>query len=151
MIEGVKVKQLKLNFDDRGFLTEVLKEGEEIFQDIKQCTFTETYPGVIKAFHWHKRQTDIWFFSQGLAQVVLYDLRKDSPTHKETNVFYMGEKNPLILSIPPGVAHGYRVLSQKPVQLVYFTTQSYDPENPDEERIPFNDSGIGFDWETKNR
>lgn len=151
LIQGVKVKKLNIIPDDRGFLTEVLKFGEETFCEIKQTTYTETYPGVIKAFHWHKKQTDIWFMAKGMAQVVLYDLRKESPTHKKINVFYVGEKNYLLISIPPGVAHGYRVLGNKSISLFYHASEPYDPENPDEERIPFDDPEINFNWKTQNQ
>lgn len=151
MIQGVKIKQLKIFSDDRGFITEALREGEDTFIEVKQTTYTETYPGVIKAFHWHKKQTDVWFVASGMAQVVLYDLREDSPTVKETNVFYLGEQNKALLLIPPGVAHGYRVLGTEPVNLFYHTDRAYDPASPDEERISFNDPRIGFDWSTKNR
>ena len=151
MIYGVKIKKLNIICDDRGFLTEVLKFGEETFRNIKQTTYTETYPGVIKAFHYHKKQTDIWFVVKGMAQVVLYDLRKTSPTKGETDVFYMGEKNPILLLIPPMVAHGYRVLGNQPVGLFYHTDKPYNPKKPDEYRIPFDDPKIGFDWSTKNR
>jgi len=151
MIQGVILKKLKILTDDRGWLTELIKQGEPTFAQIKQTNYSEAYPGVIKAFHWHKKQTDIWFFSSGMAQVVLHDLRQDSSTAKETNVFYLGEKNPQLLLIPPGVAHGYRVLGNKPVGFFYHTTEPYDPAKPDEERIPFDDPKIGFDWTTKNR
>ena len=93
MIEGVKFKKLNILPDDRGFFTEVIKIGEPTFKEVKQTSYTETYPGIIKAFHWHKQQTDMWFVSKGMVQVVLYDLRRNSPTYKETNIFYMGEKN----------------------------------------------------------
>jgi len=56
-----------------------------------------------------------------------------------------------LVVIPKGVAHGYRVLGVTPVTLFYHTTESYDPKNPDEERIDFDDKWIGFDWKTKNR
>jgi len=151
MIDGVKIKQLKIFTDDRGFLTEILKEGEEVFKEIKQATYTESYPGVIKAFHWHKKQWDIWFIAGGMAQVVLHDLRKDSPTYKKTDVFYLGDDNRQVLLIPPGVAHGYRVLGKKRARLMYFVTEKYNPETPDEERIPFDDKEINFDWTTKNK
>ncbi len=151
MIEKVKIKQLKVFPDDRGFITEVIKEGEEVFVGVKQTTYTETYPGVIKAFHWHKKQTDVWFVASGMAQVVLHDLRKESSTYQETNVFYLGEQNSAALLIPPGVAHGYRVLGAKPVKLFYHADRTYDLQNPDEERIAFDDPTIGFDWSTKNR
>lgn len=165
MIEGVFIKQLKLFNDDRGFLTEVMKESDALHQDflaycekiykarpaIKQTTYTETYPGVIKAFHWHNKQWDIWFVLAGMAQVVLYDRREDSRTYNETRVIFSGEKNPMLIYIPPGVAHGYKVLNNEKVGLLYHTTEAYDPAHPDEERIPFDDPEIAFDWSTKNK
>ena len=151
MIKDVAIKSLKVFPDDRGFLIELLKEGDEVFKEIKQSNYTESYAGVIKAFHWHRKQWDVWSVVRGMAQVVLCDLRKDSPTYKKTDVFYLGEDNREALLIPPGVAHGYRVLGNKKLGLIYFVTEKYDPENPDEERIPFDDKEINFDWNTKNR
>lgn len=148
-IEGVSVKKLVVNTDDRGILLEILKTTDPIFQEIKQTTYTVTYPGTIKAFHWHNVQSDLWFFSRGMAQVVLYDMREGSATKGTTEVFYMGEENRILLSIPPGVAHGYRVLGNKSAALFYHTTEAYDPDNPDEERLPYDDSSIGFDWTTE--
>jgi dTDP-4-dehydrorhamnose 3,5-epimerase len=151
MIDGVAVKQMKRWCDDRGFFSEVIKEGEETFHEVKQTSYTETLPGVIKAFHWHKRQWDVWFVVSGMAQVVLYDQREDSSTQGETQVIVCGKDNPVLISIPPGVAHGYRVLGAQRVGLLYHTSEAYDPNNPDEERISFDDPKIGFDWSTKNR
>ncbi len=151
MIDGVKIEELKIHTDDRGLLVEVLKDGSPLFDRIKQTTYTEAYPGVIKAFHRHEKQTDIWYFCRGMAQVVLHDLREGSPTFGETGQFIMGERAPRLLSIPPGVAHGYRVLGSDPACLFYHTTESYNPDNPDEERIPYNDPSIGFDWTTQPR
>ncbi|MBU1132473.1 dTDP-4-dehydrorhamnose 3,5-epimerase family protein [Patescibacteria group bacterium] len=151
MIDGVKIKQLKKFNDDRGFFAEIIKFGEETFCEVKQTSYTETFPGVIKAFHWHKKQFDVWFVCRGNAQVVLYDKREDSATRGETQVIFSGENNPCLISIPPGVAHGYRVLGNEVVGLFYHTNKTYDPANPDEERIPFDDPSINFDWTTKNR
>lgn len=151
LIDGVAVKEIVRNNDDRGFFAEIIKEGEPIFKQIKQTSVTITFPGIIKAFHYHKKQWDVWFVAKGLAQVVLYDLREDSPTYKMTNVLYAGETNPLVISIPPFVVHGYKVLGSKEVLLFYHTTEPYDAKNPDEYRLPFDDAGIGFDWSTKNR
>ena len=151
MIRDVHVKKLVVHNDDRGTLMEVLRSDDAFFERIAQTTFTVAYPGVIKAFHWHRRQKDVWFFASGMAQVVLYDMRRDSPTYRETNVLYMGEKNPLLVSIPEYVAHGYRVLGQEPAALFYHTTTTYDPKDPDEERLPFDSPEIGFDWTTRFR
>jgi len=151
MIQGVLTKKLQIFCDDRGYLMELIKSGEPLFKDIKQTTYTEAYPGVIKAFHWHKNQFDIWSFTRGSAQVALYDLREDSGTSGETATFFMGERNPLLLLIPPGVAHGYRVLGEKSAGLLYHTTEIYDPSNPDEERIEYDDPKINYNWITKAR
>lgn len=151
MVDGVRIKQLKIFPDDRGFFAEVLKFGEDTFIEVKQTSYTETYPGVIKAFHWHKKQTDVWFVSSGMVRVVLYDLRENSPTKGQTDVFYIGQRNPLLILIPPGVAHGYQVLGRESAKVFYHTDQVYNPDNPDEERINFDDPRIGFDWSIKNR
>jgi dTDP-4-dehydrorhamnose 3,5-epimerase len=151
MIQGIQFKKINANFDDRGFLCEVLKDCEISPQAIKQTTYTETLPGVIKAFHWHKKQWDYWFVVRGLAQVVLHDLRSESSTKGETDVFYLGEKNLGLLSIPPGVAHGYRVLGCESVCLFYHTSEVYNPDQLDEERVAFDDPQINFNWQTKNR
>lgn len=151
MIDGVKIKQLKKYCDDRGFFAEIIKEGEDTFHEVKQTSYTETQPGVIKAFHWHKKQWDVWFMVRGMAQVVLHDIRWGSPTKGETQVVYAGEDNPVLISIPPGVAHGYRVLGNEKACLLYHTSEAYNPAEPDEERIPFDDPQIAFDWTTENR
>ncbi len=151
MIQDITVKKIIANHDDRGYFAEILKFGEDTFHDIKQVSYSETRPGVIKAFHWHKRQWDVWFISKGMGQVVLYDVREHSPTKHTTDVYYAGEKNQLLIAIAPGVAHGYRVLGTTDLGIVYCTSEAYDPKHPDEERIPFNDPAIGFDWQTKNR
>ncbi len=151
MIEGVVIKKLIRHCDDRGFFMEVLRDDDQLLSRFGQASFSKSYPGVIKAFHYHEKQDDLWFFPSGNAQVVLFDFRDESSTKGETQVVYMGEDNPLLLLIPIGVAHGYRVLGQEPAVIMYFTTKSYDPADPDEKRIPWNDSLIGFDWTTRNR
>lgn len=152
MIEGVKVKKLVKHCDDRGFFAELVRDDEpELLSRFGQASCSMSYPGVIKAFHYHEKQDDLWFFPSGNAQVVLFDLRECSSTKGETDVYYMGEENPIMLLIPKGVAHGYRVLGQKPATILYFTTESYNPINPDEKRIDWDDPEIGFSWETENK
>ncbi|MBE1447131.1 MULTISPECIES: dTDP-4-dehydrorhamnose 3,5-epimerase family protein [unclassified Paenibacillus] len=151
MIEGVLKKNLVLHSDDRGYFMEILREDDPIYGRFGQASLSMSYPGVIKAFHYHKKQDDIWFFPSGNAQVVLHDMRTDSPTYKQTDVYYMGDHNRYLLFIPRGVAHGYRVLGNQPATILYFTNMAYDPKQPDEFRIDWNDASIGFDWQTRNR
>ncbi|MBM7622073.1 dTDP-4-dehydrorhamnose 3,5-epimerase [Bacillus tianshenii] len=152
MINGVQIKKLTKHCDDRGFFAELVRDDEpELLSRFGQASWSMSYPGVIKAFHYHEKQDDLWFFPSGNAQVVLHDLRLDSTTAGETDVYYMGDNNPIMLLIPKGVAHGYRVLGDKPATIIYFTTESYDRSNPDEKRIEWNDKRIGFSWETEFR
>jgi len=151
MIHGVELKPLKIYPDDRGFFMETLRQDDPFFRGFGQSAVTVSYPGVIKAFHWHQNQDDYWVVVRGMAQVVLHDLREDSPTRGETQVVYLGEQNMQCLMIPRGVAHGYRVLGAEPMMMVYYVTQSYNPSNPDEHRIRWDDPSIGFDWSTQFR
>ncbi|KOP82292.1 dTDP-4-dehydrorhamnose 3,5-epimerase family protein [Cytobacillus solani] len=152
MIEGVKIKKLVKHCDDRGFFAELVRDDEpDLLSRFGQASWSMSYPGVIKAFHYHEKQDDLWFFPSGNAQVVLHDLRDSSSTKGKTDVYYLGEENPIMLLIPKGIAHGYRVLGEKPATIIYFTTKSYDSKNPDEKRIEWNDPSIGFNWDTKFR
>lgn len=151
MIAGVIVKRLVRHTDDRGYFLEVARDDDGMLERFGQLSASLSYPGVIKAFHYHRHQDDIWFFPKGNAQVVLHDLRQDSPTHGKTDVYYMGENNLISLLIPRGVAHGYRVLGNEPAIITYLTNRSYNPADPDEYRIPYDDPRIGFSWETAYR
>jgi len=148
-IEGVLFKNPKINVDDRGFLFEIMKESGELFIPSKQTTFTLAHPGLIKAFHWHNNQTDLWCGVSGRARAVLYDLREESPTFECFQEFFLGEPNYGVLLIPRRVAHGYQVLGNKDFLMVYHTDQFYDPKNPDEQRIKFDETK--FDWNIINR
>src|SRR4051794_35298765 len=99
-INGVRKKQLVKHCDDRGYFMELLREDDEIFESFGQASLSMSFPGVIKAFHYHKLQDDIWFFPSGHAQIVLHDMRKESSTYMQTEVHYMGEDSPYLLFIP---------------------------------------------------
>jgi len=148
-IDGVFGIMLKPMIDDRGCFMELMKQS--FIEDfiVKQVSMTVAYPGIIKAFHWHERQTDVWFALSGNAKCVLYDLREGSATYKKFKTVYMGESEHKLLVIPPRVAHGYQVLGNSEFQLLYCTNQMYNPTRPDEGRIAFD--SVGYDWEIQNR
>ena len=151
LIDGVKVRAYDLWPDDRGYFLEVTRMKQGLAADFEpettQVSAALSYPGTIKAFHFHKHQTDLWVPSQGMFQVALVDLRKDSPTHGLRNTIYVGALRPWQLIIPPGVGHGYKVIGPNAAMLVYLTNRFYDPK--DEGRIPYNDPQIAYDWETQ--
>lgn len=154
-IQGVKTRRLTVHQDipdvseqvsKPGFLVEVLREDDGFLKHFGQTTFTVAYKDTIKAFHWHKTQDDLWFVATGKAVIVLYDLRKDSITRGVTQVLPAGKNDYKLILIPSGVAHGYKVVSEEPVLLFYHSTNPYNRDNPDEERIPWNDPTINFNW-----
>lgn len=100
MIENVKTKNLRVIPDERGWLMEILRCDEDLFEKFGQVYFTTVYPGVIKAWHLHKKQRDNFTCVNGMVKVALYDARKNSPTYGEVNEFFIGEKNPKLISIP---------------------------------------------------
>jgi dTDP-4-dehydrorhamnose 3,5-epimerase len=151
LIHGVEVKPLIKRADDRGYLMEILRADEPIFQQFGQVYVALNYPGVIRAWHWHEHQDDYFCAIQGMIQVPLYDLREDSPTYGELNEFFLGEHNPILLKIPAGVAHGYKTLGVTPSLLLNFPTRPYNREHPDEQRLPWNTERIPYSWETRFR
>lgn len=163
-IEGVMVKTLQVHSDQRGFFTEQLKRGDLDDQgraflpehSFAQMSRSLAYarggnpPELIKAFHWHRRQWDYWDMVAGNARIVLADLRRGSSTEGLVQVVMAGRNAPKVVAIPPLVAHGYQALDLQDVVLCYYVTEPYDPQNPDEGRIPFDDPRIGFDWRIEN-
>ncbi|MEP7355418.1 MAG: dTDP-4-dehydrorhamnose 3,5-epimerase family protein [Acidobacteriota bacterium] len=151
LISGVQIVPGALHPDDRGFFMEIMRMGTGIASHFDpattQVSAALSYPGTIKAFHYHLKQTDYWVPSLGMFQVALVDLRKDSPTFGLKNTLYVGQLRPWQILIPPGVGHGYKIIGNDPSMLVYVTNKFYDPK--DEGRIAHNNVGIHYDWETQ--
>lgn len=150
MIDGVQVKLLKVISDERGYLMEMLRADDPIFEKFGQVYLTVAYPGVVKAWHYHRKQTDYFAVVRGMAKVVLHDAREESPTHGETQELYMGEHAPMLLKIPPRVMHGFKAVGGQPAYLVNCPTEPYDRENPDEFRLPPDSPEVGYNWDVKH-
>ncbi|HZK66247.1 MAG TPA: dTDP-4-dehydrorhamnose 3,5-epimerase family protein [Chloroflexota bacterium] len=150
MIEGVKTKQLRVIPDERGFLMEMLRRDDEIFEGFGQSYITATYPGVVKGWHFHRKQTDHFVCIRGMAKVVLYDSREDSPTHGQVQEFFIGERNPLLVKIPPFVMHGFKAVGGEMAIIINIPTEPYDYKEPDEYRVPWDSPEIPYDWSLKN-
>ncbi len=164
LIDGVVLRQLKVNRDPRGLLVETLKESwNDVFHrpDLQfgQNYCSVTLPGFARdEDRWHNhptKQTDRFVVIKGSAVFALYDWRKDSPTHKKLNLFLMGEKNgdedQFLLLIPKNVLHGFCTVGNEPCYLLGFPDHVYDPL--EEGRIPFGEvnatlpNGQPFSWE----
>lgn len=145
MIEGVKFKELITHSDDRGFFREIIRVTEEFFKEgFGQLSHSLVYPGVVKAWHAHKKQTQWNYVATGLLKVVLYDDRSESPTYKEIMEFLVGENQQAKAYVfPHGVLHGYRCITG-PANVIYVTSGTYDLS--DEIRIPHENLIKVYDW-----
>lgn len=146
MIDGVEIKKLKVIEDNRGFLMEMLRCDDPIFEKFGQVYLSVCRPNIVKGWHYHKKQTDHFVIVKGNAKVVLYDMREDSKTRGEMQEVFMGEKNPILLKIPTFVVHGMTPADDNPIYLINCPTEPYDYKNPDEFRIHFKSKEIPYDW-----
>lgn len=153
LIAGVRVQPFPIYPDDRGCFLEVQRSGQGLIssfpRESTQISAAINYPGTIKAFHFHLHQHDCWTPVKGMFQVALADLRAGSPTFGRRNTFYVGSLRPWHILIPPGVAHGYKVIGADDAILVYLTDRFYDPR--DEGRIAYDDSSIAYDWNVQRK
>jgi dTDP-4-dehydrorhamnose 3,5-epimerase len=153
LIEGVMIRPFDLWPDDRGYFLEVARMGQGLAAgfpaETTQVSAALSYPGTIKAFHYHLHQTDLWVPAAGMFQVTLVDLRPESRTFGRKNTIYAGALKPWQLLIPPGVGHGYKVIGEQPAILVYVTNRLYNPK--DEGRVAHSDPSIAYDWELQHK
>ena len=148
-IEGLWVKELRLIPDDRGWLLEILRRDDPGFVDFGQVYMTTAYPGVIKAWHMHRRQWDMITCVRGMIRLALYDAREDSPTRGRLEEFHMGELRPLLVRVPPGVYQGFLNVGTGVALIINIPSEPYNYEDPDEVRLPPDDPSIPYSWERR--
>jgi dTDP-4-dehydrorhamnose 3,5-epimerase len=145
-IEGVELHELRRHGDDGGSLTELarLTDGRPDALagfTLRQVNYSEVEPGVIKAFHVHVRQSDVWYVPPADRMlVVLVDVRQGSTTEGARMRLPLGHGASRLLRIPPGVAHGVRNLASVTGRIIYFTDLhfSVEPSTCDEGRLPWD-------------
>ena len=150
LIHGVNVKPLRVIPDERGYLMEMLRADDPFFQKFGQVYVSVAYPGVVKGWHYHRKQTDHFVIVKGMMKVVLYDALEGSPTKGMINEFFMGERNPILVTIPPGVVHGMKGIGTEPAMLVNTPTEPYNRAEPDEQRIHPHENDIPYTWDRKD-
>ncbi len=150
MIDGVAIKQLKVIPDERGRLMEILRNDDDIFTGFGQVYLTTTYPQVVKAWHYHKKQDDHIACVKGMIKLVLFDAREGSPTHGEINVFYVGDHNTQLVRVPRMVYHGWKCISETEAFVINTPTMVYNYNDPDEFRVDPHVNDIPYNWERKD-
>ncbi len=149
LIQGVNTKPLLVIPDERGYLMEMLRCDDPIFEKFGQVYLTVAYPGVVKGWHFHKQQTDIFFPVKGMFKLVLFDNRDSSSSFGKISELFIGERNPLLVTIPPGVVHGFKAIGTEAAYLINLPTEPYNYQQPDEFRIPPDDPSIPYNWALK--
>ena len=146
MITGVRIKKLKIKPDDRGRLMEIFRSDDDFFKKFGQVYMTTVKPGIVKAWHWHKIQTDNFCCVRGKIRLGLYDARQDSDTFGKTMDITLSLEEPKLVSIPPNVYHGFKGMADEESIVVNTPTEAYNHSNPDEERLDACKNDIPFDW-----
>lgn len=133
MISGVVIKKINKYHDDRGYLAEIYRQDETDYRPaMAYASFTK--PGVIRGPHEHERQSDAFvFIGPGSFNLYLWDRRENSPTYKESMEVEVGEDNPVLVIVPPGVVHGYKCISDASALSINFPDKLYKGEGKKEE------------------
>jgi len=150
LIDQVAVRRAKVLPDERGRLGEIMRADDPWFEKFGQVYFTTTYPGVVKAWHYHKKQTDHFYVMKGLVKVALCDRREGSVTEGVVNEVYLGEHCPGLVRIPPGVLHGWMCVSEREAYIVNVVSEMYNYSDPDEFRVDAHSEDIPYDWTRKD-
>jgi dTDP-4-dehydrorhamnose 3,5-epimerase len=145
MIKGVQIKELKVHENDGGFFVELIRTSDPFFKgSFGQLSHSMSLQGTIKAWHLHHKQTDWMYVAQGKGRIGLYDMRENSSTYRKIMMIEAGEgARHIVVKVPPGVAHGYKVL-EGPLHMFYVMDREYDPSDIDE--YAHNDAKFGYDW-----
>lgn len=149
MIHDVSIKPLRRLVDDRGYLMEILRRDDPLFQEFGQLYISACFPGIVKAWHQHWIQTDFFCCVQGNIKVGLFDDRADSPTRGEVQTAVIGALNPALIVIPPFVWHGMAAVGGETAVLINAPTELYNYSEPDEYRRDPFDPEIPFEWFTQ--
>ena len=143
MIERILRIPLARFEDERGWFLELRRESR-LPKQTRQTNVVFSRRGVIRGLHYHERgQDDLFAVLQGTARVVVLDLRTD-----ETFTEDIGDDNPVALYIPGQLAHGYEALTD--LLFCYHVTEEYDPDDPDEQGVPWDDPRVKQLWSTQS-
>ena len=155
-IEGVELIELRRFNDDGGAMTELGRLDAGMHQlvsgfEAKQINYSVLEPLAVKAFHMHRRQTDVWYVPPSDKMLlVLADVRAGSPTEGKIMRFVIGDGNSRLVRIPPGVAHGVKNLrAAERGAIIYFVDVQFSIDDEcDEGRLPWDHFGADL-WEVE--
>jgi dTDP-4-dehydrorhamnose 3,5-epimerase len=143
VIDGVEVYPLQPHEDERGWFMELMRSSN-LPKPVKQSNLVFSREGVIRGLHYHERgQSDLFACLSGLVRIVVLDRETG-----ETFTLDIGDDNPVTVFVPGIHAHGYEALTDS--LFLYHVTEEYDPADPDEHEIAWDDSRVKHLWSTKS-
>ena len=143
MIDGVEVYPLRPHEDERGWFMELMRSSN-LPKPVKQSNLVFSRQGVIRGLHYHERgQSDLFACLSGMVRIVVLDRETG-----ETLTLDIGDDNPVTVFVPGIHAHGYEALTDS--LFLYYVTEEYDPADPDEREIAWDDSRVKHLWSTKS-
>lgn len=148
MIEGVSIRPLRQIPDERGKIMHMLRRDDPWFDKFGEIYFSVVYPGVIKAWHFHKTMTLNYAVVGGMIKLVLFDDREGSATKGELQEIFTGEEAYSLVTIPPAVWNGFKGCGVKPAIVANCASEPHDPAeivrmDPFSRKIP-------YDWNLKH-
>ncbi len=148
MIDGVSIIPLKTILDERGMVRHMLKSTDSHFKRFGEIYFSVIFPNAIKAWHVHRKMELNYAVISGNIKLVLYDARKESPTHKEIQEIFMGEDNYVLVTVPPHVVNGFKAIGNEKAIVANCATIPHDPDEI--ERLDPFDKKICYNWDLRN-
>jgi len=159
---GVQVLTPKINNDERGFVSEIFRSDWNGFfgkDKPNQINVSQSLPGIVRAWHRHLRnQIDFFTVLKGTVKICVYDNDKESKTFGNLVEIISSDEKLQIVKVPGHFWHGTKTIGNESSYTVYFLNNLYNYENPDEERISWDDSSIidpktkkPYDWNSVNK
>lgn len=148
MIDGVTITPLRKFPDERGTVMHMLRNDSPVFQAFGEIYFSTVYPGVIKAWHIHKKMTLNYAVPHGRIKMVLYDDREQSPTRGEVQQIFLGLDHYSLVTVPPMVWNGFKGMGTEAAIVANCASIPHDPDEI--ERLDPFDASIPYDWDLKH-
>ena len=141
MIDGLLRIPLRRFEDERGWFMELRRESA-LPNPTAQTNVSFSRAGTIRGLHYHERgQDDLFACIRGMARVVVLD-RASGEAYTED----IGEENPVAVYVPGRCAHGFEALTD--ALFCYHVTEEYDPADPDEHEVRWDDPRVRDLWST---
>jgi dTDP-4-dehydrorhamnose 3,5-epimerase len=147
-LEGVVVTPKRKIFDDRGAIFHMLRSDDPEFQKFGEIYFSQIYPGVVKAWHFHEEMQLNYYLLSGAIRMVLFDDREGSSTRGLFQEIYLHPEDPKLVTVPVRVWNGFKGLGTTPSIVANCATLAHKKDEISYK--PHDDPMFGYDWSQRN-